>query len=126
MEKNNIFFKKKNIPIKNLFPKIKFKNNLVIKDIKPLYKAKKNELTFFDSIKYKDIANKTKAAICLTNKKLAKYLPHTTEKVVVDNVLFELAKVLKLIYPDSDVDFDDNSLNPAKNILKMLVLVIMF
>jgi hypothetical protein len=48
---SNIFFKKKNIKINKIFPKIKFKKILLINDVKPLNKAKKNDLTFFDSNK---------------------------------------------------------------------------
>ena len=43
----NIFFKKKNINIKILFPKIKFKKNFIVNDICPLNMASKNDLTFF-------------------------------------------------------------------------------
>ena len=55
----NIFFKKKNINIKDLYPKINSKNFL-INDIKPLDQAKNNDVTFLDSIKYSLIAKKPK------------------------------------------------------------------
>ena len=35
-------------------------------DIKDLFSASKNDLTFFHSKKYKDLANITKAAFCIT------------------------------------------------------------
>ena len=41
----NIFFKKKNIKISQLFPKTSFTKDFIINDIKPLHKANKNELT---------------------------------------------------------------------------------
>ena len=115
----NIFFKKRNVNLKQLFPKLSFKKNFKIEDIKPLHKAKKKDLTFFDSIYYRDIALKTKASICITSKNLEKYLPSTIEKIIVKNVLYELGLVLKTIYPFSDIDNNDNSLKiPQKKSFK--------
>ncbi len=108
--KSNFFFKKKNIKLKKLFPKFKIIKNISISDIKPLSSAKENDLSFFDSIKYKEDLFKSKASACLTTKKLENVVPSRIEKIVVDNVLFELAKVLKIIYPFADVDFPDLSL----------------
>ncbi len=114
MEKN-IFFKKKNIKINQLFPSKKFKKNFEINDIKPLAKAAKNDLTFFDSVKYKEIAKDTKASVCITNKKIEHFLPLSTERIIVENVLLELAKILKKIYPYSDIDYKDKTLRNPKN-----------
>ena len=61
------------------------------------YKNIKNTVT----IKYKKDAEKTKAICCITNDKLSKFLPQSCEKIVVTNVLFELAKTLKILYPFS-------------------------
>ena len=110
----NIFFKKKNKFIIDIFKKYKLKKNFLINDVKPLYYSKKNDLTFFDSIKYKSEAIKTKASACLTTEKLSIYLPKNTQAIVVKNVLFELAKVLKIIYPDADIDYPDLFLKIAK------------
>ncbi len=77
--------------------------------------AKKNDLTFFDSIKYKSYALKTNASACLTSKKLEKFLPRNLEKIIVKNVLYELAKVLKKIYPSADIDYPDLSLKKPNN-----------
>tara|TARA_X000000950_G_C13817864_1_gene620617 strand:+ start:163 stop:1137 length:975 start_codon:yes stop_codon:yes gene_type:complete len=115
----NIFFKKRNINLNKLFPKSSFKKNFQINDIKPLHKANKNDLTFFDSLNYKDIASKTRASICISNKNLEKFLPRNIEKVIVANVLYELGRVLKMIYPFSDIDYNDNSLKiPQKKSFK--------
>ena len=46
------FFTKKNQKINKLFPKKNFKKNFEISHVRPLDKAEKNDLTFFDSIKY--------------------------------------------------------------------------
>ena len=117
--KKNIFFKKKNIKFSQLFPNIKFKKNIFIGEVKPLHLAQKNDITFFESIAYKEFAIKTNASICITNKKLESFLPKSVIRIIVDNVLFELAKTLKKIYPDSDLDNNDMSLkNPKKKTFK--------
>ena len=113
------FFKKKSFLIKNLFPKLKIKNNFRVNGIRSLEKSKKNDLTFFDSIKYKHLALKTKASLCITNEKLVKFLPQDIEKIVVKNVMSELAKILKAIYPEADIDYPDLTLKlPVKNKFK--------
>ena len=106
----NIFFKKKNIKLKLLFPNLKIKKNFTVSGIKPLHRAGKNEISFLESVKYKEFASNTKASACITTDKIAKFLPKTTEKIVVKNVLFELAKAIKSIFPLSDVDYHDVSL----------------
>jgi len=113
--KSPIFFKKKSFLINKLFPNRKFKKNIQINDVKILKIAQKNDLTFFDSLKYKSHAENTKALYCITTERLQKFLPKTTEKIVVKNVLFEIAKVLKNLYPLADVDYPDLTLKIAKN-----------
>ena len=103
----NIFFKKKNINIIQLFPKEDFKENFKVKDIKSLNKAKKNEITFFDSVRYKNLASQTNASACITTQKLKEYLPNNTYKIIVKNVLLELARATKVLYPNSDIDYPD-------------------
>jgi len=105
------FFKKKTFSINSLFPDLRIKDKLL--DIKPLEKSKKYDLTFFDSIKYKDFALKTKASYCITTKKLEKFLPKSTKRIIVKNVLLELARILKKVYPDADIDYPDLSLKLA-------------
>ena len=58
---SNIFFSKKNIKLKKLFPNIEIKKDFLVNDIKPLNFAGKNDISIFDSIKYKDQAQNTKA-----------------------------------------------------------------
>ena len=116
---SNIFFKKKNIKIGLVFPKFKFKENFLINTIKPIAYAKKKDITFFDSLKYKKDIEKTEATVCITSKKLEKFLPSKLDKIVVSNVLVELARVTKLIYPSADIDYPDISLkNPKKTKFK--------
>jgi len=103
----NIFFKKKNINVKELFPSFKFKKNFIVNSVRPLNLAEKKDITFFDSLKYKDYISKTKSTVCITSKKLEKFLPIKFNKIVVNNVLFELARVTKLLYPTADIDYPD-------------------
>jgi len=111
-----VFFKKKSFSINTLFLDFKSKENLKINDVKTLKKSKKFDLTFFDSIKYKSHAYSTKASFCITTKKLEKFLPKKVERIIVKNVLFELAKALKKMYPDADIDYPDLSLkSPTKS-----------
>ncbi len=113
------FFKKKRKTLKDLFPKIKIRKNFKIENIRPLHKAGEGDISFFDSINYKEFAKNTKASACITNEKIEKFLPSNTQRIIVKNVLFELSKILKIIYPSSDVDFCDKSLkNPKKKLFK--------
>ena len=117
MQKINFYKKKKNFFLEELFSNIniKKKQQQVI-NVKTLDKAKKFELTFFDSIKYKNSALNTKASYCITTDNLVKFLPKKINKIIVKNVLFELAAVLKKFYPDADIDFPDLSLKLSSKI----------
>ncbi len=116
---SNIFFVKKKIKLKNLFPKNKLNIDFTVNDVKPLSIASKNDITFFDSIKYKKNAFKTKGSVCITTSKLKNFLPQNIEKIIVNNVLFELARITKLIYPSADIDYPDLSLRkPIKSKFK--------
>ena len=75
--------------------------------------------TFFDSLLYKDIAIKTNASVCVTTNKLDKYLPKTLDKIIVKNVLFELARITSILYPFAHIDYPDLSLKkPTKSSFK--------
>ena len=113
---STVFFKKKSCDISALFSDLKLSKNIKINNVKTLEKSKKFDLTFFDSIKYKSHASITKASYCITTKRLEKFLPKKVEKIIVKNVLFELAKVLKKMYPDSDIDYPDLSLKLSTKI----------
>ncbi len=106
---SNFYLKKKNVKLNTLFNKTKIENNFTVKDIKTLLLANKNDLTFFDSVKYKDFAAETKAGACVTTEKLKKFLPEKVEKIIVKNVLFEIANIIKKIYPFVDIDYPDYS-----------------
>ena len=106
----SLFFKKKNYKISKLFPKLSVEKDFVIKGVKTLERSGSNDLTFFDSLKYKSNANKTKAGVCLTTNNLEKFLPKKTRKILVKNVLFELANILNKIYINADRDYPDLTL----------------
>ena len=114
-----VFFKKNSLSIKKIFPDIVSKGNIKINEVKSLNKSSKNDLTFFDSVKYKYAASNTKALHCITTVKLEPFLPKKTNKIIVKNVLFELANAIKKIYPDADIDYPDLSLkSPDKKKFK--------
>ena len=106
------FFSKKNLSLKKIFLKSKINKNFIVENIKPLNVAKNKDLTFFDSIKYKNMAVKTFAGACITTKSLEKFLPLTIEKIIVKNVLLELAHAINKIYEKADIDYPDLSLKP--------------
>jgi UDP-3-O-[3-hydroxymyristoyl] glucosamine N-acyltransferase len=113
------FKKKKNLSLNIFFPNLN--KNSKFNEINTLNKSKKFDLSFFDSIKYKSQAINTKASYCITTTKLIKFLPNTTKGIIVKNVLYELARVLKEIYPTADIDYPDLTLKvPAKNKFKQV------
>ncbi len=107
------FFSKKNMSLKQIFSNSKIKKNFIVENIKPLHVAAFKDLTFFDSIKYKKFALKTNAGACITTHSLEKFLPSKIQKIIVKNVLVELANVLKKIYPTADIDYPDLDLRKA-------------
>tara|TARA_A100001011_G_C14166901_1_gene780728 strand:- start:141 stop:1100 length:960 start_codon:yes stop_codon:yes gene_type:complete len=106
----NIFFESKGpFKLNILFPS-NSTSNIKVNDIKTLDEAGKLDLTFFDSLNYKNLAEKTKAGSCITRENLKRYLPNACEAIIVKSVLFELAKVTSKFYPNADIDYPDNSL----------------
>ena len=92
-----------NLKIKNYLNKDK-----KIHDIKDLISSTENDITFFHSKKYKDVAKKTKASFCLTTKNLKNELPKTCIALIVENVLVSTSKITSIFYPDSINDnFDE-------------------
>ena len=114
-----MFFKKKKIIINNYYPDLNLKKKFIVNEIKPLRLALKEDLTFFDSIKYKSDAAVTKANFCITTEKLKIFLSKNVIPITVDNVLFELAKIASKVYKNADIDYPDHSLTkPNKNNFK--------
>ncbi len=90
--------------------------NIKIQNIIDLFKAKENDVSFLNSIKYKEMSLKNKATACITSEDLVKFLPESCIKIIVANVLLSAAKVSKLFYPDSDFDHLDQTLVSSEKI----------
>jgi len=96
-------------------------NEHLINDVKNLTDASPADITFFHSIKYKDLAKKTKAIACITKKKFLHLLPKNCIKIFSDNVLFQTALVTAKFYPDSIVDDNNSNLDIIDNKFKNII-----
>ena len=83
---------------------LKIDNDQKINDIKDLFTSQKNDITFFHSKKYKDIAKSTKASFCITTENLKNELSRSCIPLVVENVLVSTSKVSSKFYPSSIKD----------------------
>tara|TARA_B100000963_G_scaffold146445_1_gene127567 strand:- start:416 stop:1393 length:978 start_codon:yes stop_codon:yes gene_type:complete len=98
--------------LKILKIELKIEKNQIVKDIKDLFSAEKDCITFFHSKKYDEVAKKTKASYCLTTRNLKDYLPKNCTAIVVDNVLISTSLVTKKFYPNSIEDeYDKTAIN---------------
>ena len=96
-----------------------FDTSMMISDIKDLSNAKQNEITFFHSKKYKEIAKNTKASLCITTENLKNELPKNCKSLTVKNVLVSTALITAKFYPDSiNDDFDKTAININLNTFK--------
>ena len=84
-------------------------NDQDILDIKDLFTSASNEITFFHSKKYKDLARNTKASICITTENLKNELPKNCKPLVVKNVLVSTSMITSKFYPNSINDNFDNT-----------------
>jgi len=75
-----------------------------ISDVRDLSTATKDNITFFNSKKYEELASKTRAFFCITTENLKTYLPNYCNKIIVNNVLLATAKITEIFYPDSVTD----------------------
>lgn len=114
MKHLNHFFKKKNkIFFFDILKNLNIKNkknygNLLINNIQTLDQAKKNDITFFHSLKYKELLVRTKSNFIITTSKLSKHIPKSKIKLIVKNVLISVAKITIFFYPNSLNDkFED-------------------
>ena len=80
-----------------------------VNDIKDISSAKNNDITFFHSKKYIDLAKVTKASYCITTETLKSYLPDNCKPIVSEKVLLVTAQITKIFYPDSITDNFDVS-----------------
>ena len=89
--------------------------NQIIHDVKDLFNSTKNDITFLHSKKYLELANKTKAAFCITTDNLKDELPKMCKPLIVKNVLVSTSIVTSKFYPDS---VNDNFDNEVTNIVE--------
>ena len=82
-----------------------------ITDIKDLFTSNTNDITFFHSKKYNEIAKNTKASFCLTTENFKNYLPKNCKPIIVNNVLISTSLVTAKFYPDSINDNFDHTVN---------------
>jgi UDP-3-O-[3-hydroxymyristoyl] glucosamine N-acyltransferase len=113
----NLFFEKKGpFPVSKIMKIIGDNiNNANARDFKvhsiePLDQAGKNDITFLNSSKYKNLSLNTNAIACITSPNLSKFLPETCIKINVKNVLFAVTQVSKMFYPTADIDLPDLNL----------------
>ena len=123
---NNQFFEKKGpFPLMDIAKALGCSNDIVVDDsfkihgIESLDNANKNDMTFLNSPKYKDLSLKTEAAACITSHNLFEFLPNNCIKLDVKNVLFALTKVSRLFYPNADIDFPDKNLASSENLIQL-------
>ena len=107
----NPFFKNKG-PFKLSHLTNDSSDDVLIFDIKSLNEATDKDITFFHSIKYKELAKLTKAAACISTESLIKYLPSNCIKITNDKVLLLTAKISEQFYPDSITDENNYDLKP--------------
>ena len=83
--------------------------NEIVNDVKDLIASNTNDITFFHSKRYKDLANNTKASFCITSENLKEILPDSCKPIIVKNVLLATSTVTAKFYPNSINDNYDNS-----------------
>ena len=86
-------------------------SNVNVNDIEDLITSNKNDITFFHSNKYKELANNTKASFCITNENLKEILPDTCTPVIVKNVLLATSTITAKFYPSAINDNFDSTAN---------------
>ncbi len=112
----NLFFKKrKKTYFYDILKKLNIKNkknykNILIENIRNLDQAKKNDITFFHTLKYKDSLKTTKSNFIITTSQLSSHIPNSKSKLIVDNVLISVANITELFYPNSLNDGFDNKI----------------
>jgi len=125
MTKNHFYEKKGPFPLNEIVKTIGCtadfvnKNNIEIYGFESLINASKKDMTFLNSIKYKNLSLKTKAAVCITSSNLSKFLPPECIVLDVKNVLFAVTKASKMFYPKADIDLLDENLSDSEMFKKL-------
>jgi len=124
MSKNLFFEKKGPFPLKDITNAIGFNGesskhkSCHIYGIESLEKADENDITFLNSIKYKDLSMKTNAAACIATPNLIKFLPEKCIKIDVKNVLYVVTQVSQMFYPNANIDYPDENLSKSEDVKK--------
>jgi UDP-3-O-[3-hydroxymyristoyl] glucosamine N-acyltransferase len=125
MSINRFFVKKGPFPLKEIINNIgcsgKFTraNDFAIYGVESLSNATKNDMTFLNSSRYKNLSLKTKAAACITSCNLSKFLPDNCIKLDVKNILFAVTQVSRMFYPKADIDYPDTNLLNSSELKKL-------
>ena len=110
--KNPFFIKQKNIYLFDILKILKKKNlkkNIKINDISNLINASKNDISFFNNLKYFELLKKTKAKYIISSDKYLNLIKNYCEPIIVSNVLNSVYSVTALFYPNSLDDVVDFS-----------------
>ena len=86
-----------------------------INDIKDLHSSQSQDITFYHSKKYSDLAKTTKASHCITTENLKSSLPNTCKPIISDKVLLHTAQITKIFYPESVTDDFDKTVDDINN-----------
>jgi len=122
MSTNQFFEKKGPFPLKEIAKTIgcsvdfSEENNLAIRSLESLDSASKEDMTFLNSIRYKEISSRTKAVACITSTNLTKFLPEKCIKLDVKNVLFAVTQASRMFYPNADFDLPDGNLSDSEKV----------
>ena len=125
MPVNQFFVKKGPFPLKEIIKNIRCNgdfshaNDFEIYGVESLSNATKNDMTFLNSSKYKNLSLKTKAAACITTSNLSKFLPSNCIKLDVKNTLFAVTQVSRMFYPKADIDYPDTNLLDSSELKKL-------
>ena len=82
-----------------------------VSDIKDIYSANSDNITFYHSKKYRKAASETKASFCLTSDHLKNDLPNTCKSLITNNILLSTAIITEKFYPDSINDNFDTTVS---------------
>ena len=108
--KNHFFKKKKYLYLYNILNLLRVDRiykNIKINNITDLNVAKKNDISFFNSLRYINLLKNTKACHVIVLKKYAKLVKKYCNPIIVNNVQIAVSQLTELFYPDSLNDSND-------------------
>jgi len=130
MTENQFFLKKGPFPLKEIIKIIhcsgnfSHENNFLIHGVESLVNATKNDITFLNSSKYKEVSLKTKACACITTSNLSQFLPTDCIKLSVRNTLFAVTQASLMFYPNAEIDYPDLNLSESSTLKNLYPNVI--